>query len=163
MAFVQRCQGKCFVREPDQAEARKQMGDCPERNGRYLDVLCVLFWTDVELNDFARAGNHLRPYASVTITPNVFLDPTSCPRQLGDCVLVDSAAFGSVRDQSWRLYIWGNLPKEFMQFAPIYHDARTLSDAYRLADVGPAEDELGVVRIIPFDFVSGLTVLVESI
>ena len=134
-----------------------------EWNGRHLAVLGGLVWADVELSDFAHAGNHLCPTVAVAITPNAFLDPTSCPRQSDDCVLVDSAAFGSVRNQKWRLYIWGRLPDEFMQFAPMYRETRTLADAYRLTDINPLEDELGVVRIIPFGFAKGLTVFIECI
>ena len=128
------------------------MGDSQEWNGPCLDILCGLVWADVELHDFAHAVIHLCHNASVAITPNVFLDPISRPHQWGDCILADSAAFGSVHNQKWRLYIWCNIPQEFMQFDPMYHESRTLADAYRLAGISPMEAELGVVSIVPFDF-----------
>lgn len=36
-------------------------------------------------------------------------------------------------------------------------------DAYRIAGIEPMGDDVGVIRIIPFDFVSGLTVFSEGI
>ena len=162
-ACVRRYQGRCYVHEPGHADVQKQMGECPDWNGHYLDLLRGLVWDDVEINDFSHAANHLRPNASAAITPNALLDPVSRPRQRDDCILGDSASFGSVRNQKWRLYIWGNIPQEFMQVTPMYRESRTLLDAYRLEGVSPMDGEIGAVRIIPFGCVKGLTVFIEGI
>ena len=44
----------------------------------------------------------------------------------------------------------------------MYHETRTSAEAYRLAGIPPLEDELGLVRIVPFDFAQGLTLFVEG-
>ena len=56
----------------------------------------------------------------------------------------------------------GELPSEYMQFTPMFHETRTLADAYRTAGIEPMDDDIGAISIIPFDFVSGLTVFSEG-
>ena len=163
VACTRRLGINCFVHEPDHAIVYQQLGDCTEWNGQHVDLMCGMVWADLELSDFFHGVCHLRPSASVAITPSTFIDPKSCPRMWDDCILVDSDALGSVHNQKWRLYIWGELPPGYMQFTAMFRETRTLVDAYRNAGIEPMEDDIGVIRIIPFDFVSGLSVFVEGI
>ena len=69
VARAQRYRGHCIVHEPDHAEVQKQMSDCPEWNGQYVDLLVGLVWADVELGAFAHDINHICPSVDVAITP----------------------------------------------------------------------------------------------
>ena len=75
---------------------------------------------------------------------------------------MDSAVFGSVRNQIWRLYIWGQLNSEDMMFQPEYRSSYLLGNAYEDAGMGKPQDEVGATRVIPFEQESGLTVVVDN-
>ena len=121
-----------------------------------------MVWADKELFDFAHSVAQIFPTSAVAVTPHAFRDHPQLVMHWEECLFVDSAMYGSVRNQVWRLYIWGQLDSAALHCDPIFRSTSLLADAYRAVGETPQKDDLGEIRIIPFDRVPALTVLVEN-
>ena len=79
----------------------------------------------------------------------------------GESLAVGGSSFSSVTNSRWRLYICGNLDFELLHFESARHHICWISDAYRNANTIPKPDELGAVRTIPSDRLTGVAVTEE--
>ena len=164
-AFVRACREygcKVFIHEPDHYGLGGQIGEVLHRNQQHIDILMGMAWTDLELSDFAHSVAQICPTSDVAITPHALRDPPLLMMRWKECVFVDSSCFGSVRNQVWRLYIWGQLEVKSLLLEPEYRSTQLLGQAYEDAGFGNPKDEMGVTRVIPFEQSLGLTVLVDS-
>ena len=163
--FVRACQQlhcKVFVHEPDHLGISTQMGKVVCWNQQHIDILLGMCWADHELSDFAYSVAQICPTSAVAITPQAFRGPSLFLMRWKECIFADSAAYGSVRNQIWRLYIWGQLDSNDLLLQPEYRSSCLLGKAYADAGYGIPKDEVGVTRAIPFEQESGLAVIVGN-
>ena len=118
-------------------------------------------WAYFELIDFPHAVGQTRPPYDVAITPFAFRDPGHFEIHRGEYLVADSSRFPSVSNQRRRLYIWGNIGLECLNFDPTYRYICLLVGDYRNAGFTPKHC-FGVMRTIPRDHLAGLTVIIEN-
>ena len=163
VALCQRLGIQISKHEPDHPALETQVKDVLRWNQHHVDILVGMVWTDTELIDFSHGVGQICPGAAVAIAPHAFRDPPPLVVPWKECVFVDSSMYGSVHNQVWRLYIWGQLGSANLLCTPAYRPTYLLADAYRDAGMTAQKDELGFTRVIPFDRVAGLAVLLETV
>ena len=151
-----------YIHEPDPPALEGQLDNALHWYEQQVDWLVGMVWADKELFDFAHSVAQISPSSAAALTPHAFRDPPHWVMPWGKCLCVDSAMYGSVRNQVWRLYIWGQLGSADLHRAPTFRPTCLLADAYRELGETHRGVDLGAIRAIPIDRVSGLTVMVEN-
>ena len=105
----------------------------------------------------------------MALDPFAFRETDDLEFPLTETMVADSARSPSVINQRRRLYLWGNLKEAWptthlisLQFDTPHDNLCVLEDAYRMDGINAAQDEVGMLSTIPFDALSGVSVIVEN-
>ena len=122
-----------------------------------------MVWGEYEMVDFAYASEEIsQPLIDVSITPYAFQAPESLSLTWGEMVVIDSALYGSILNQRWKMYVWGPMDTAFLHFGVSHQQKRVLADGYFDSGFNSQPDGEGVMRLVPFDSLSGITITVRA-
>ena len=162
-SIIDKCGRRSYVYEPPHSAVLHAMKSATEWANETITVFGGMVWSEYEMVDFAYDIEEVQPLVAVAITPFSFEEPESLALLWGEVISADSALYGSILNQRWKIYIWGRFDSDFIHFDVLHQLKRVLADGYCDACFNPKHDEEGLMGIVPFDSLSGLTVTVRAL
>ena len=148
--------------DPPHSAVFRAMKSVKEWTNETVSMIGGMVWGEYEMADFIYALEEIQPLVAVDITPFAFKEPDVVSLPWDYQLTVDAALYGSILNQRWRVYVWGPMEAEFLHFDVLHQYKRLLSDGYCEAGMNPTPDANGLMRIVPFDAVGGLTMTVRT-
>ena len=117
---------------------------------------------EYEMADFAYALEEIQPLVAVAIAPFAFKEPGSISLLWDQVIIVDAALYGSILNRRWEMFVWGPTGVDFMHFDVLHQQKRVPSGGYCESCFNVQPDAEGLMRIVPYDSMGGLTMTVRT-
>ena len=161
-ALVEKYGGNALVYEPPHSSVLTAIKSVTEWANETVILLGGMVWGEYEMVDFVFAIEAMQPLVAVAITPYAFKEPESVSPMWDEAMVVDAALYGPILNQRWEIYAWGPFETAFLHLDVQRQYKRVLADGYCDVGLSPQQDDEGLMRIVPFDVLSGVTVTIRA-